>query len=259
MFLLAQNKVLSYINQHPESRVPLMLWLNSYASRRMFSHDSIPPNASNGHGTASADGYEIETQVNHTVKTELITWVGTVAENRKRRDQKINKMLKYYRDRGVTVESSYEEFTSIGTGKSIKADKTAFTVNSALKDKLAALAVSPEDVVYFKTKAEYEVGLKNAIRLFKSRPSSADFSNLCTLLPAIHEYEKEQLDWPKVENYEYVKIRMDLFKMTSSDFRDIVPLETDFELYLLGELKFTATVLKRLFARLGLRFLLKRS
>ena len=256
MFLIAQHKILAYINQHPEARVPLMLWHNNYATRPKFLSDSIPLSSSNAKGTASADGYEIETQINFAVKAELITWVGTKAENEERKEKQKNKMLKYYHDRGVAVESSIETFTSIiGGDKSVKIDKPSLTINSELKEKLASLDMNPADVVYFKTKDEYEAGLKSATNLFKSRPNSTDFSNLCTLLPAIDEYEKKGFNWPKVENYEYVKIRMDLLQMTYPDFRDIIPQESDFQLYFTGELNFNEAILKRLYTRLALRFL----
>ena len=184
MFLIAQYKVLAYINQHPEARVLLMLWFN-------------------------------------------------------------------------TLESFSGTSTSNGGGKSVKIDKTSLTIHSELKDKLASLDINPANLVYFKTKDDYETGLKSATRLFSKRLNSTDFSNLCTLLPAIDDYENKELNWPKVENYEYVKIRMDLLQMTYPDFRDIIPQESDFQMYLSGELNFNAAILKRLYTRVQLRFLLK--
>lgn len=233
MFLIAQYKVLAYIDRHSEARVPLMLWLNSYTSPPMFSNHSTLLSSSNAQGTSSADGYEIETQTNIAAMAELITWVGTAASNKERKEKQINKIRKYYRDRGVTLESFSGTSTSNGGGKSVKIDKTSLTIHSELKDKLASLDINPADLVYFKTKDDYETGLKSATRLFRSRPNSTDFSNLCTLLPAIDEYEMKEFNWPKVENYEYVKIRMDLLQMTYSDFRDIIPQESDFQMYLL--------------------------
>ncbi|MEJ5995065.1 hypothetical protein WG904_11610 [Pedobacter sp. Du54] len=261
MLLIAQHKILDYIKKHPESRVALLLWLRSYPSRPFVGMDQphqLYRSWPRSHGTASSDGYQIEYQINLSAKVQLITWVGSVAEHEEKFRFEVEAIENYYQERGIALEKfSSTSFFTLKGRKTHKRGKTVNLLNTAPKDKLKAfnVDVTLADFNYFATKEEYELGLQNAIKLFNSIPNEKDFVDFSTLLLKIDQYERNQLEWPKAEYYEFVKLRMNLFKLTTFDFRDIIPNETDVELYLAGKLTFKSSLLKRIYTRVGLNFL----
>jgi len=266
MFLISKNKIIKYINEHPESRVSLMLLLNNYNARKydaFWNSDLIDPVMPNGNGSSNfSNDYKIEFEINRFANAELITWVGTEPELQEKRRIEQEEMERYYREvLGQSLETVTGSFTTKGNSfKQPKPNPTIPTYSSELQEKIDNfnLDVKLSDLKFFKTLEEYKSGIETAIDLFSARPGSKDFEDLLLLLFKIDHYERNDLIFPKVMTTEFIVHMMKFFKLEVSNFKDILP-QNEFESFLAGELKLKAYTLNRILTRVGLKFLKKKA
>lgn len=266
MFLFSKNKIISYINEHPESRVSLMLLLKSYYLRKASSFYGVMVddyNISNRNGSSSfSNDYNVLFEINSHAKAELITWVGSNLELEEKRRIDHEKIERYCREvLGQTLVT--KTHASVIKGSLIKQPKQDISVpthSSELEDKIKTfnLNVKISELEFFTTIDEYELGLETAVALFDSRPGSSDFDSLLLLLFKIDHYERNDLVFPEVTIIECILHNMKIFKLDLSHFRNILE-ENDFKLFLAGELKLKAYTLNRILTRLGLKFLKKKA
>lgn len=266
MFLIAKNKIIKYISEHPESRVSLMLLLNSYIIRTynaFCNSDLADPSMANGNGSSNfSNDYKIEFEINRFVNAELINWVGSEDELQEKLRIEQEEMERYYREvLGQSLETVTGSFTTKGNSfKQPKPNPTIPTYSSELQEKIDSfnLGIKISDLNLFKTLEEYESGIETAIDLFSARPGSKDFEDLLLLLFKSDHYEKNDLIFPEVTTTEFILHMMKFFKLEVSDFKDIL-LQNEFESFLAGELKLKAYTLNRILTRVGLKFLKKKA
>lgn len=266
MFLISKNKITKYIDEHPESKLSLMLLLSSYNNRKynaFWNNDLVNPSMPNGKGGSSfTNDYKIEYEINQFANAELITWVGTEAELQEKRRIEQEEIERYYREvlgqELITVSGS---FTTKGNSfKQPKPNPTIPTYSSELQEKIDSfnLDFKLSDLELFTTFEEYESGIETATALFSARPGSKDFEDLLLLLFKIDHYERNDLIFPEVTITEFIIHMMKFFKLEVSDFRDILP-QNEFELFVAGELKLKAYTLNRVLTRVGLNFLKRKA
>lgn len=264
MFLFGKNKIIKYINEHPESKVSLMLLLKSCDSGKLtYLYDFELDNyqIANGNGSRNfSNDYNVLIEINRFAKAELITWVGSNIELEEKRRKEAEEMERYFREvLGKTLESKTVTFiVKENSLKKPKSDIILPAYSSALEDKIASfnLEMKMSDLKFFTNLDEYEHGLERAIELFGARPNSKEFDDLLILLFKIDHYERNNLAFPEVSVIQFILHMMNFFKLEIQNFKDILS-ENDFKLFLAGELKLKAYTLNRVLTRLGIKFLKK--
>ncbi|WP_316807850.1 hypothetical protein [Pedobacter agri] len=261
MFLFAKSTIINYINNNPESRISLVLWLNNFETRShsFFTDFDIDFHYPNGSGSSSfTDDYTIQYEINIHAKALLITWVGNKDELKEKQRIEQEEFERYNREvlGGKLISGT---FSATGRGisrKPIKPDPSIPTFKSDLQKRIESfnIEINASELDHFKTVEDYECAVDEAISLFSSRPGSSSFKELLMLLFKIDHYQRNVLIFPEANLVELVSHMMSFFKLNISDFSDILST-TEFELFLSHQLKLKAYTLKRILTRMGLKFL----
>lgn len=271
MNLIATNKIASYIEQHPEARIPMLTWLKEfpYLQERWNSldHEGKPLSGCGagwfGVGTGAYSGKCV---LNYDTKTQIITWVGNEAELKIETDREIKENLKKYPN-AVTKTVSVTEtvvvppptpepyadpemdsftFTTITGGIS--------TVREKKRDPVAIYAVPAlSEGEGFQSEEEYEEALSRASEIFVAEPNTPEFEELLVLLPLIREFENHKLNFPVLHNFEIVKDRLEMFKMKPTDLPAIDGGEEQINLFLSGQLELSDEIVAQMFKVLFIR------
>jgi|GEM_PF-2556316 len=271
MNLIATNKIASYIEQHPEARIPLLTWLKEFpyqqARRDSLDHDGKPLHGCGEGGFGVGTGeYWVKHLVNYDAKTYWIKWVGNEAERKIETDHEFKQMLKKYPN-AVTKTVSVTEtvvvppptpepyadpemdsftFTTITGGIS--------TVREKKRDPVGIYAVPALPAGEgFQSEEEYEQALSRASEIFAAEPGTPEFEELLVLLPLIREFENHKLKFPVLHNFEIVKDRLEMFKMKPTDLPAIDGGEERINLFLSGQLELSDEIVGQMFKVLFIR------
>ncbi|WP_316753818.1 hypothetical protein [Pedobacter gandavensis] len=255
MSLIATNKISEYIEQYPEARIPLLVWLKEYPyhlEKAAFLGQSLEPHQSctiGQFGVGTGD-YVIQNRINHEAKISCITWVGTKEEFQLEIDRKLKEILQRYPDTvqkelSITkiIQAPVPDMTEALAAPEIKDDP--IDVNSEVN-------ISEDEG--FQTVSAYEQGLLSAALIFEAEPDTPEFDELLALAPLIKHFENNKLKFPLLGNFEAVKRKMEILSMTPLNFAHMVETEEQFNLFLSGKLALSDEIVNRLFKFLFIRF-----
>jgi len=271
MNLIATNKIASYIQQHPEARVPLLTWLKEFpyqqARWNSLDHEGKPLSGCGmgwfGVGTGEYLGKCI---LNYDTKTQIITWVGNEAERKIEADREFKQMLKNYPN-AVTRTVSVTETIAVPPSPPVpytdpEMDSFTFktiaggisTVNEKRRDPVAIYEVPPlPEGAGFQSEAEYGQALSRASEIFAAEPGTSEFEELLVLLPLIREFENHKLKFPVLHNFEIVKDKLKMYKMKPTDLPAIDGGEEQINLFLSGQLELSDEIVGQMFKVLFIR------
>ncbi|WP_316833793.1 hypothetical protein [Pedobacter nutrimenti] len=269
MNLIATNKIASYIEKHPEARIPLLAWLKEFpyqqGRRDSLDHEGKPLSGSgNGWFGIGTGAYSGKCILNYDTITEIITWVGNEAELKIETDREIKESLKKYPNAVTRTASTTVTVTAPSPAPYTDPEMESFTfttieggistVREKKRDPVAIYAVPAlSEGEGFQSEEEYEEALSRALEIFVAEPDTPEFEELLTLLPLIREFENHKLKFPVLHNFEIVKDRLEMYTMKPTDLPAIDGGEEQMNLFLSGQLELSDEIVAQMFKVLFIR------
>lgn len=268
MNIIATNKILEYIEKHPEARIPLLMWLKEYPyglGRKTFPDQDGNPQKGIASAGFEAGGYSISCIVNYDTETYMIEWLANEEELKAKLDRRYKEELE--KDINVvtmTVSETVVVVTPPPITQTPELEMVSFTFNSieggthtVTSMKWDPLDTSIEPALPegqgFRTRDEYERALSRAEAIFKSVPGTPEFDEMLALLPLIRDFENYKLKFPVLHNFEILKNRLDLFNMKATYLPAAAGSEEEVKLFLAGQLELPDEIVNQMFRILYFR------
>jgi len=220
MNLIAKNKITSYIENHPEARVKLLIWLREFPYREgkmrpKTNEDSGNAAVSTGVCMPGLGEYAIRYLVNPDASIFCIIWVGSEEEFKAL-------MLKEHNTLKQKDLDLFEVNVEIEV-KLMPPPPRAFDFDEPENHNSKRLDTAPmgdelDDQQAIITTTEYQPILDRVISIFDSSPDSREFEEMLGLLPSIIRYEAFELKFPPVYAYEVAQQKINMFQMSPGDF-----------------------------------------
>jgi antitoxin component HigA of HigAB toxin-antitoxin module len=261
MYLIAQNKIAQYIQQHPEAQTAFLTWLKEHphleaeSIANMLERPPVQQRFTTINGIGRGD-YQVESHTSFPLKTTCIVWVGSKTELEAREQARIAKIkaekpgltweVKVKIVEVVLVPPPPMPFDNIASGKTVR--------QAITKPASVAGPLYVETDNDFKTTAEYEDALARAIIIFEAEPGSPEFDELTKLIPLIAHYEQSKLDFPELKLLDVVKYKMDMLEIEPQSLSGFIGSAEEIDLFLAGKQPLSAEKLDRLCQFLWIKF-----
>jgi len=257
MNLIAKNRLITYIKNHPEARVELLTWLKEFPYREGIIWSDQPENFANhkindGVSWPGIGHYAIKYLLNQKAKTILITWVGSKEEFQEAHMKELNLYREKHQDLfdvPVKVEIQLRPPPPHHPIFEEPAKHISQTINAPFKES------EPDDQQALLTATEYQDVMERIISIFNAEPDSKEFQELLNMLPSVTRYEAFKLPYPPVYAYEVAKQRMNILKLQAQDLVSITGhSEVEINRALMGDPTISQELMGKIFKVLHLPF-----
>ncbi|MGF7081278.1 hypothetical protein [Mucilaginibacter sp. UYCu711] len=264
MYLIARNKIASYIKQHPEVQTSFLVWLKEFAYReakRLLKHNSefSPQLVTTVESQFGNSNYKIRYCINSFLNTAYIDWVGTVDEYREHTEKELANKLALYPDIKVGQFVTRVALTPPDLHKPEKG-REVMQPEAATPDQLFEPEMVFKETMDFllKSTEEYEAGLARAIGMFDAGPSTPEGLALAELIPELIHYENKFIPFAKLDPLTVIKLKMREMGMGSEYPLDLIKLigsKEDLDQYLSGGKPLSKQALGHLYNYLQIHFM----
>jgi hypothetical protein len=250
MILIGTTKLLAYIEKFPDTRIPLMVFLKEFNDRPNFvtKDHQIESDTS-----FYVDGLDciITGKINYALQTAIISSLNTQQEiislNTIPNEQDggvYNQQVTRTFSVAITAPKPFSEVEAPQTDETDSSN--IYSVDNLIRENNRDLKLN------FHSEEEYMLSLNKVNVLFEAKPQSPEFEELSMLIPRIIYYE-QGIAKPKLETFELVKHKMDLFSMTPGNLSHIVE-EDKLNSFLEGKITIQQEELKPLFRMLAIKY-----
>lgn len=261
MNLIGRNQIVDYIKNHPEAKMPLLLWLMEFIyiehDRTFMWQGNSSSVVGNGCCNIEKGEYIVRYKTNDPAKAICITWLGNEDAFKKVMQEELKeaeKLAEMLGEEIVTAEISItpprpveKNHTQQAVAKPVRNP-----VNPQLKKSEHSLPAIPEESI-ISSANNYKEALHKTIANFEAAPGSAAFEELTALLPAVSHYEFKHLDLPVIKASAIVAHRMKVFEMGDVYFASIAGSPEKWDNFLAGKKMLPLRVLGRIYKALGIR------
>ena len=251
MILIGTTKLLAYIEKFPDTRIPLMVFLQEFNDRPNFV---IKNHQIESDTSFYVDGLDcvITGKINYALQTTIISSLNTQQEiislNTIQNEQSYGGVYNQQVTRTLSVAiTAPKPFSEVEAPQTDETDSSnIYSVDNLIREN------NRDPKLDFHSEEEYMLGLNKVNILFEAKPQSPEFEELSMLIPRIIYYE-QRFAKPKLETFELVKHKMDLFSLTPGNFSHIVE-EDKLNSFLEGKITIQQEELKPLFRMLAIKY-----
>jgi antitoxin component HigA of HigAB toxin-antitoxin module len=251
MILIGTTKLLAYIEKFPDTRIPLMVFLKEFNDRPNFvrKNHQIESDTS-----FYVDGLDcvITGKINYALQTAIISSLNTQQEiislNTIQNEQSYGGVYNQQVTRTFSVAiTAPKPFSEVEAPQTDETDSSnIYSVDNLIREN------NRDPKFNIHSEEDYMLSLNKVNVLFKAKPQSPEFEELSMLIPRIIYYE-QGIAKPKLETFELVKHKMDLFSMTPGNLSHIVE-EDKLNSFLEGKITIQQEELKPLFRMLAIKY-----
>ena len=251
MILIGTTKLLAYIEKFPDTRIPLMVFLKEFNDRPNFvtKDHQIQSDTS-----FYVDGLDcvITGKINYALQTAIISSLNTQQEiislNTIQNEQSYEGVYNQQVTRTFSVViTAPKPFSEVEVPQIDEIDSSnLYFVDTLIREN------NRDPKFNIHSEEDYMLSLNKVNVLFEAKPQSPEFEELSMLIPRIIYYE-QGIAKPKLETFELVKHKMDLFSMTPGNLSHIVE-EDKLNSFLEGKITIQQEELKPLFRMLAIKY-----